>query len=297
MKPSPRRAAQALCQSASFASALSLCACTAGAPAPDEEAFGSSTLPRTTCVGDGDGAITIGEWPSEPVFGASAWFHLQTGDVPVAPLDGDQRALGALDGDLPLPLGPLRPDDHWWVGYFPSATYAATLDVEAGIDGVFTQGDGGEVLLLGLVSAEEEVTRLRYLEPVLFMPFPLEPGAEWQQEVDAIGLVDGVTYPTNLGQDGVVSLRHRYTFDVPALETLSVPAFDTRALRVRTAVRVEAWNSLAGLFATDTERVQGWFVECLGLVARARSFEDEVDPDFATARESIRLGALWHAAR
>ena len=107
---------------------------------------------------------------------------------------------------------------------------------------------------------------------------------------EAEGLVDGEEWPQDLGASGVVSLVHRWTFSVDAAGTAVLPGADLPVLRQRLVLRTEAYNSIAGLFAADSQRVTFLVAECLGTVARLRSEVDELDPDFTRTTEILRFG-------
>ena len=73
---------------------------------------------------------------------------------------------------------------------------------------------------------------------------------------------------------------------------VNAPAGDLPALLLRLHLTTEAVNSLVGVFATETVRVDLLLAECLGVVARVRSQPDESNPDFTTAAEVMRLGIV-----
>lgn len=262
--------------------------------APEFTTHGVADPPAAGCVPDETAGLSVAELPV--VLAAQTAFRWVEGPVEVPPLTDGRWDLGPVDGDDHRAIGPQAPAGQWWADRFTDAEYGAPLDLQSGTSGVFKTDSQGTQILLGLVSATPEATALHYDPPVPFLPLPLAPPASWEAEAEATGVVDGQPYPRDEGAAGTVSLRHRYSFEVTDEAVASLPAFDVRAVELRAAVRVEAWNSLAGLFATDTERVRSWFAPCLGLVARARSFEDEVEPAFTEARESMRVGAAWDVA-
>jgi len=268
------------------------------------EAWGQEELPAAACVGDGDGAVGPVELAVDPSAGVTATFLVNaegsvvTVDSPGGAEDGAGGRLYPFDGpttqgDRVVEIGPEPITGAWFADRFPGGQYHALLDATTGVRGVFAvDGDDSSatVRLLGIASDAEGETVLVYDPPVDLFRLPMRVGDGWDTAADAAGLAGGAEYPQDLGEDGVVSLVHRYTFAVDAAGTAVLPAADLPVLRLRGEVRVEAYNSLAGLFAADAERVDFFVAECLGTVARVRSLEGEVDPDFSQARELLRFG-------
>ena len=191
--------------------------------------------------------------------------------------------------DVDFDLGPESPNSSWAADRFPGAEFNSVLDANLGTIGFFAREAGGGLALLGVASDEPGELVLSYDPAVSFLPAGLAIGQDWTVDAVAEGVVDGQDYPNDLGDDGVVSLHHRYSFAVEEGGVLSLGPFDLPTLRLELALRVEAWNSLAGLFATDTVRVQSFVAECLGVVARVRSHPDEQDPRFVEAEEVLRV--------
>ena len=265
----------------------SACDTPPGEPADDRESWGTSPLPASPCVCDGDGVIEAGELALASDFDLRARFIVNR--------PGDEQSITDR-WDLPSPqdgllldLGPQAMDVQWYAARFPDAQFAGLLDSSEGTWGAWRLTDAG-LELHGLATAEADDTALLYSEPVVTVPLPMQVGDSWQHEVAAEGIVDGEPVPRDLGAGGVISLRHRWQLSAEERGTVSLPLGDIDTVRVRATVSTELLNSAAGLIASDVQRVDLYVAECLGVVARVRSRIDEPSADFTTAVEVLRAG-------
>ncbi len=258
-------------------------------PGDDRESWGTSELPASSCVGDGDGVLEAGEL----VFAGDLDLHARfvVNEPGVEQNVDDRWDLRGEGEGLVLDLGPQALGPQWYADRFADGGFAGLLDASQGTWGAWRLNEDG-LELLGLATEEADETALAYSEPVRVLPLPLAVGDSWQHDVEAEGLVAGEVVPRDLGPDGIVSLRHRWAFTVEERGTLAVPLGDLDALRVRATVSTELHNSAAGLVASDVQRVDLYVAECLGTVARVRSRVDEPDEDFSIAVEVLRAGLV-----
>jgi len=281
---------------------LALAGCVSADPVPREpadEAWGQTPLPQAACVGDGDGVFERNEVVLAADAGVEVAYLVNAPGSEVAvPEPGGRQVDGAwvfelapapADSDAVLILGPRPLAGHWLEASFPGGEFVASLDAAAGLLGIYRLASDG-LYLQGIASEEEGPTVLAYAPEVLVLPTPMAVGDSWAVEAAAEGVVDGDTYPADLGPDGVVSLVHRWSFDVDAFGTAVLPAGPLDVLRQRSVLQAEAHNSAAGLVASDVQRADVYVAECVGVVARARSRIDEPDVDFAVATELLRFG-------
>ena len=268
------------------------CPTTQGEPQPPDDrlSWGTLELPASQCVGDADGVLEPHELVVVPGLAPTAAFLVDAPSAAVT-LPGSRWELdfaAGVDDEVHL-LGPRELDDDWFGGHFAEGQFSALTDVGGQTRSVYRRG-GDSLLLLGIASVEEGVTVLRYEPEVPVLPLPLAVGDSWTIEVAAEGTHEGQDYPVDLGVDGVVSLAHRYEFEVVAADTVALPAADLPVLLLRLRLTTEARNSYLGLIGSETVRVDLLVAECLGVVARVRSHPDELDPDFVDAVEVMRLG-------
>jgi hypothetical protein len=262
------------------------------APTSEEvpQSWGTSPLPRATCVGNADGRIDAEEVAValDPPLAIALLVGRDATGLPAR--DGAQALDGLSTADQQQIFAAASPPDgEWWAAAAPGVVWSALLDHERGTLGLFTR-DEAALRLLGLASVEENRDLLLYDPPVDLLRFPAALGDTFATDAAANGLSEFVAYPRDLSGNGIVSLRHRYTVAVSAGGPIATPAADLHGVRIDLTVRTEAWNSIAGLFAADSERVVVWFAECIGMVGRARSYPDEQDPDFANAAAFWRFG-------
>jgi hypothetical protein len=186
-----------------------------------------------------------------------------------------------------------EPGGTWFAEHFPTATYYVGLDSSEDILGAYRlDPDVEQLQLLGMATADEaDGGVLVYERPVVVFDFPLALGQTWEAEaIQADGHWEGEDYPADYGWAGVVTLQHSYAFEVDAHGTLAVPlgAFDV--LRLRLNQRLEAVNSISGVFGSETFIAYFFVAECAGLIARVRSVEGEREAVFTEASEYLRLG-------
>ncbi len=262
-------------------------------PLPDQ---GQEVLSAALCVGNGDGVLSVDEVPPVDLsLGVRSTFLVApTGTALPAGWqdDGFDLGLGRLptQGDSELVFsGPESLDGAWFADRFADGEWQAVLDFSTGTRGVFARQDDA-VVLLGIASAEPGETAVSYAPPVPMFALPMTDGDTWEVAADAAGLANGSTWPEDLGAEGVVSLVHRWSFSVDGGGVAVLPGADLPVLRLRLVLRTEAYNSIAGLFAADTQRAVFLVAECLGTVARMRSEPDELDEDFVSTTEILRFG-------
>ncbi len=257
---------------------------------------GQEPLPAALCVGDGDGVLSADEVPAVDLALQikSSFLVAPSGTVLPAGWNDDGFDLG-LDrlptqagSDLVF-SGPEALEGAWFADRFPDGEWQAVLDFSTGTRGVFARQEDA-VLLLGIASSEPDDVAVRYTPPVPLFVLPMADGDSWEVAADATGIADGTTWPEDLGANGVVSLVHRWSFSVDGGGLASLPGADLPVLRLRLVLRTEAYNSIAGLFAADAQRVTFLVAECLGTVARMRSGPDELAEDFDVTTELLRFG-------
>jgi hypothetical protein len=245
-----------------------------------------AAVARLDCVPNLDGVIDAAE--VAPVIGVPMTYLLnppgeeRTVDLAGAVV-GDRRTwdLGAdYASDLAIEIAARPIAGSWFAASFPTAEFAAPLDVGATLLGVYRH-EPNALELLGIVSAEmsppEGRTEIRYETPIAVLVFPLTPGAHWVGASDVRNAtLRGLPYAG----------RDTYDVTVVAEGTAVLPdlSFD-RALRVATTVTVEP---AAGV--SVTRRQSSYFFECFGEVARAVSRDGETTDEFTTAAELRRLG-------
>ncbi len=294
------------CPLASSAALVLLAACQGEMESGDDDdsAWGQVPLAQASCAPDGDGEFTSAEVAVDPLAEVMAVYLANAPGTTVQRPDptgvADEGgavtvdlAFPQVEGETPQTLTALPLEGSWYGEEFPEGEFSSVLDASEGILGVFSQefeGDGGGAYLLGIASMEEGETWLRYDPPVPLFQLPLAEGDAWEVEADAVGVASGQTWPQDLGEDGVVSLVHHYAFTAASWERVQLPIGELPALRLQLKLRTLAYNSLAGLFASESQRVDFYVAECAGVVARVRSLPDETDGDFTEATEILRLG-------
>ncbi len=268
-------------------------------PGPGPAAWGGQQPPLTECLGNGDWVIDKDELQVAAELGITAAFLANPGDTERSLLDpaGEQGSDGrwtwfydnpAEAGDQVHFLGAEPLEGAWYADRYPAADHHALFDASRSTYGVHHFDNG--IALLGIASEEEGVDALSYAPPVPLLPLPLQEGDSWSVDAAAEGLADGVLYPVDGGIEGIVSLVHRWEFEVDGEGIILLPAADLPVLRLRVQLHTEAHNSVIGLFASDSQRVTLFVAECLGVVARTRSLVDEMDDDYAVASEVLRFG-------
>jgi len=251
------------------------------------DAWGTATLPAAPCVPDDDGVLAGEELPVDPTAAVSASYLVNPAGSTRSVAIGAWTVGGAETGDERVRLAADPLSGAWFAGDFPGAHHQAVFDRAEGLVGVHALDDG--LVLLGLASEARGETSLVYSPPVPLLPTPLRDGDTWTVEAGAEGIADGVEYPIDWGLASVLTLHHTWTFAVDGHDTLSLPAMDVPAHRVRVEVVAEARNAVGFPIESESRRVVLWVAECLGVVARARSRVDEPLEDFTTATELLRL--------
>jgi len=256
----------------------------------DRVQWGSVELPSSLCAGNGDGVLAVDEVVIAPDLAPLGAFLVDPAGQTVSGLDSRwDLDFAAGPSDEVVFLGPEPLAGSWFEGWFAGAEFTALTDFGGGGRSVYSTATGS-LMLVGVASDEPGTTVLSYEPAVPVMPLPMQVGDHWTVQAEAIGEHDGQEYPIDFGLSGVLSLRHRYEFEVVESSVVSLPAGDLPALLVRLHLTLEAHNSLVGVFESESVRVDLLIAECLGVVARVRSVADELDPDFTVAAEVMRLG-------
>ncbi len=255
--------------------------------APTRDAVDSAGPGPLACTPNLDGRIDADE--VAPTLGVPVRFLVNPTSEPrtvalAGAIDGSGRRVWDLATDFAsdevLSVTAIGPTGAWWGGSFPSATFAAPLDLGARTLGVYSHATDA-VRLLGIVSSEadppEGRTLITYATPIVVWRFPLEPGATWVSASDVRdATVRGLPYAG----------RDTYEVTVLAAGVLELPdlGFD-QAMRIATRVTIAP---AAGL--TVQRRQSSFVFECFGEVARAVSADGESDDDFTSAAELRRFG-------
>lgn len=248
------------------------------AKSADARPQGGRDAGPTACVPDHDGVVVR----DEVVFaaGLSATFRVAQ-DAPVStagtPQPGGARRwdlAGALAGDHDVLVQTLAPAGAWWAADFPGATYAARLNDEDDLLGVF-EARSDALVLLGIVSPTDGPTRTRlmYDPPVTVLAFPLASAATWSTEARVTGWA--------LGVYGFYD--ESYTSLVDAAGELDTPFGTFPVLRVRVTL-----TRTVG-FTVTTIRTFLFVSECFGTVAAIVSQPNESQVEFTNAGEVRRL--------
>lgn len=230
-----------------------------------------------TCKPNGDGTITKDEMPIAA--GLTAKYSIAQ-NAPVSTAGTMQGSKKTWD------FTATHPSDHaslsetlplagkWFSSKFPGATYASRLTDTDDLLGVF-EVTGSSLLLRGVVSPTDGLTRteLSYTPAVTLLQFPLSVGASWTTQTTVSGLAQGV----------VSTYFENYQAKVDAAGDAKVPFGTFPALRVSLLL-----TRTVGALIT-TKRTYLWTAECFGTVAKAVSADNELNAEFATASELMRL--------
>jgi hypothetical protein len=248
------------------------------------------------CAPDHDGVLAADE--VQVAVGASITYTVNGGgatvsvpDLAGAPCEAglcwDLSAPQAADEIVVDEVAALSGEAHWFAPDFADLDDAVVipLNPHEGTLGVYRKTDEA-LWLVGMVSEAPQATSLRYDPPVPLVRFPLAKFVTYEVEAEAAGLYDGDTYPNLYG----VQVVHRYHFVVDGEGALTVPAGTFEVLRLSLDLTMEIRNALGVPFYTERYKVIDFLAECLGLVARLRSTEGEMDPFFGVATEYKRLG-------
>lgn len=238
------------------------------------------------CLPNLDGRIDADELA--PGFGVPANFVVNApGTTVELDLNGLRDASGARvwdfrgvsQSDRELQVQAQTVEGTWFESEFPGAQFTTPLDPRGVELGVYSHSDNG-LFLHGFVSSDPEsntLTQMRYTEPLLLYPFPLENGDEWISVGEVVnGQFRGLPYAGRDTYSSVVADTGEVWLD--SIEFTDV-------LQVKTLVQVQP------AVGASTSRVQvSWLFECFGEVVRAASEDGETDLDFSRASEFRRLG-------
>jgi hypothetical protein len=185
-----------------------------------------------------------------------------------------------LEADREVQVVAVDTATRWYASEFPGGTFATPLDNSGNEEGIYEhRADGLYLHGFASVAAEPANTRtlMRYTQPVLLYPFPMELGDEWV----AVGQVNNGTF-RGLPYAG----RDTYTSKVTDRGEVWLPSIQFQnVLQVKTSVQVEP------AVGQSTSRVQiSWLFECYGEVMRAVSQSGETDLNFTQISELRRLG-------
>lgn len=264
-----------------------LSACADNLTVPARDAFVADGPAPLACTPNLDGRIDADE--VAPAVGVAVRYLVNPSDEPRAvALAGAIDARGRRVWDLATDyatdavaeIAARSPDGAWWRDSFPSATFAAPLDLGGRTLGVYRHAEDG-LWFLGYVSTDESPaegkTLVVYQSPIMAWRFPIAPGDHWVSASDIRqATLRGLPYAG----------RDTYEVSVVGSGVLALPdlSFD-QAMRISTQVTLEP---AAG--AAVTRRQSSFVFECFGEVARAVSADGETDADFGSAVELRRLG-------
>lgn len=234
------------------------------------------------CVANNDGVLQRSELNF--IVGASVLYVTNDQNTVVSPVDVNGTIV---DGERVWNYASARPTDRrilddvrppnglWWSGFYPDATFATVIDREDNILGVY-RANATSLELLATVSTEMGRTNLRFTPPVLVLRFPLREGDSWSQSVNGVGTLNYTAF-ANVSQ---------YTNRVNAHGMVSTPAGSFFALRLDTSL-----DQSVPLTVFRVQRRTYTFVsECLGVVARVTSVDNDTAENFTRASEYRRLG-------
>lgn len=254
------------------------------------------------CVPNGDWRIDFSEFVADPTLGlvAASTVNEPGSTVEIPDQDGVDDGAGgrtwdfseATSEDRLWDIGLSELEGFWFADEFPDATYTVPLDASEESYGIYkVDADAEKLLLLGMASATQDFTLLKYASPISVFEFPIRTDRSWASvDVEASGTFEGESYPIDYGLYGVVSLQHTYTMSVDLQGSAKVPLGTYDVLRLKLEQSFKAVNSISGPFAENTQISYFYVTECTGLVARVRGVQDETDPDFHLASEYLRLG-------
>ncbi len=256
---------------------------------------------QSGCIGNGDGVIELSEFPAMQALGLVATYTLNKPgtQVPVPNLGGKQQEdkvswawdfSAKISGKDEVHYESILPlSSFWFQEHYPDGQFVQPFSAE--YMGIYRLDEEG-LSLLGIASAEEDVTALAYAEPVLLLPLPLSAGQAWEAlEVPAEGLYEGQAYPASYGAAGTLSVTHSYSFLSDKKGTVKVPAGSFPVQRVYLDLEMAVHNSLMLVpVAQKRVRIALFVAECAGTVALVRSLEGETQKEFQWASEYKRLG-------
>lgn len=242
-------------------------------PGPTPYAPGAE--PTFACLPDLDGELEAGELPI--ALGEEVRYLVNPPGVtrPVN-VDGAVDAAGQRSWDLAtdyaddrlVAIGPTALSEHWFAAEFPEADYAAPVDIDGTILGVYHL-DERALWLHGVASREpdppEGRTLLPYDAPIPLYRFPLRPGDRWVTE-------GTISEGTALG----LAYRGTDTYDV---SVIGAGRLDLPDWSFGQAWRVDQRVTVAPAIGEPVRRtITSWLFECFGEVARAESPDGVTGP-------------------
>lgn len=234
------------------------------------------------CVANNDGVLERGELAF--VIGATVLYASNDEDVVVDPVDVNGATVegqrvwnyaAARDTDRRVLDEVLSPQGRWWSAFYPDATFATVIERSTQTLGVY-RVSATALELLATVSSDAGRTNLRFTPPVLVLRFPLRVGDAWEQSVNGAG---------TLNFTGFANVT-RYANRVDTRGEVWTPAGRFPALRLNT----ELDQSVPLTIFRVTRRTYTFVSECLGVVARVASVDDDTSASFTRASEYRRLG-------
>lgn len=186
----------------------------------------------------------------------------------------------AMPGDGPIGVVAEAIDGKWFAAEFPGASYTTKID-SAGVNyGVFARDDDA-IRILGVASAEEGTTLLKYDPPVDVVQFPLALGASWTSTAANAGTFESNDYYQSTDV-------YETTVDAVGRVVTSAGGFDVMRLRVVQSVDVPI---IFFPFNLHYQWVRYSFVTaCYGEIAHVDSLEGETENVFTTAGLVRRVG-------
>jgi hypothetical protein len=263
----------------SFVAALSGCSVPdISYPAPDAGDAGP-----LTCLPNLDGVIDASELPVS--IGTPVSYLVSTPGT--VDLTGQTDSAGnfgwdfsaAYASDVTVTIAASTLDGKWYQSSFPGGQWAAPIDVNDTVEGVYA-ADSSAIYLQGIASTNQNPASKRtlvvYGTPVALYRFPMKPGSSWISTGTITGgVLDGLPYA---GTD---------TYDVADVALGEVDLHDylfAQAHRVKTTVTV---TPSAG--EAVVTRQSSFFFECFGEIVRATSKPNETNDDFTDAAEVRRF--------
>lgn len=253
------------------------------------------------CIGNGDGVIELSEFPAKQALGLVATYTVNKPgtQVPIPGLGGKQQDdkvswawdfSAKIQGKDEVHYESILPlSSFWFQKHYPDGEFVQPFSAD--YMGVYRL-DATGLYLLGIASADKDVTALAYGESVLLLPLPLKAGKAWDAlDVPADGLYEGQAYPADYGAAGKLSVTHSYSFVADKKGSVKVPAGSYPVQRVYLDLEMAVHNSLMPTpVAQKRVRIALFVAECAGTVALVRSLEGETQKEFQWASEYKRLG-------
>lgn len=268
-------------------SALCCVGCAADNPRlPDAAHDYGQASDMLACRADNDGEIALSELLFDQT-GVVATYRvnppgtLDRVDVAGQLIDGKRQwTHDSLAGVL-LAMKTEDPRDWWFGKHFAGATLAIASDAKAETYQVLSlDAPNNRMLLMGLASAQPDVTLMVYSSPIEIMRFPLRVGLK----LTATGAVDEGKL-----NNMPIATNDTYEVEVDSEGTVLLPRLSfQRTLRMRVKVTSRGPGGV-----TAKALQYQWFHECFGEIVRAVSQPtrdgSEPDPAFEQASEYRRL--------